>query len=73
MDEDKAPAGNQLDEAAEADAYATSLPQAVEICMAAAKGELPSRSVEHSSDSPVVTPFPVPEKRDQKQKLNTGL
>ena len=39
-DEDEAPAARQLLEAAEADAYATSLPQAVELCMAAAKGEL---------------------------------
>ena len=39
-DEDEAPAAKQLLEAAEADAYATSLPQAVELCMAAAKGEL---------------------------------
>ena len=39
-DEDEAPAAKQLLEAAEADGYATSLPQAVEVCMVAAKGEL---------------------------------
>ena len=39
-EEDEAPAAKQLLEAAEADAYATSLPQAVELCITAAKGEL---------------------------------
>ena len=74
-DADEAPAAKELLKAAEADAYATSLPQAVELCMAAAKGELPSKTpVDHSSDSsPVVTPFPVPDKREQTQRLSTGL
>jgi predicted PurR-regulated permease PerM len=59
-DEDEAPAAKQLLEAAEADAYATSLPQAVELCMAAAKGEL--KRVEAAKESRAlrrVTPFLV--------------
>jgi predicted PurR-regulated permease PerM len=71
-DEDEAPAAKQLLEAAEADAYATSLPQAVELCMAAAKGEL--KRVEGAKEpSPLrrVTPFLVRDntkKREQKVK-----
>jgi hypothetical protein len=56
-----------LVEVAEADAYATSLPQAVEICMAAAKGELRrEQTVEESSGSSRVRPFPV---RDKPKRL----
>jgi hypothetical protein len=61
VDADDAPTAVKLVEAAEADAYATSLPKAVEICMAAAKGEL-RNTVGESSPSPVVTPFPVRDK-----------
>jgi predicted PurR-regulated permease PerM len=58
-DEDKTPASNQLVEVAEADMFATSLPQAVEICMAAAKGKVRGQqTVEQSSDSARVRPFP---------------
>jgi hypothetical protein len=58
-DEDKTPASNQLVEVAEADAYATSLPQAVEICMTAAKGELRRKQ---TSDAPWKRPFLVSDK-----------
>jgi predicted PurR-regulated permease PerM len=66
-DAEETPAAKQLVEVAEADAHATSLPQAVEICMAAAKGELRrEQTVEESSDSSRVRPFPV---RDKPKRL----
>jgi predicted PurR-regulated permease PerM len=67
--ENETPAAKQLVEVAEADAYATSLPQAVEISMAAAKGELRrEQTVEESSDSSRVRPFPVRDKKRLEQK-----
>jgi predicted PurR-regulated permease PerM len=69
VEPDDASATSKLLEAAEADAYATSLPEAVEICMAAAKGEL-KKTVSKSSALPVVTSFPIrkPTMRGQKAK-----
>jgi predicted PurR-regulated permease PerM len=59
-DERETPAAKELLKAAEADAYATSLPQAVELCMAAAKGELEGEeAAEAPSCSPGVAPFPA--------------
>jgi hypothetical protein len=71
---DKTPAAKQLVEVAEADAYATSLPQAVEICMATAKGELRrEQTVKDSSDSPRVRPFLVRDKQKRvKQKTKAS-
>jgi hypothetical protein len=57
--EDKTPASNQLVEVAEADVYATSLPQAVEICMTAAKGELRRKQ---TSEAPRKRPFLISDK-----------
>jgi predicted PurR-regulated permease PerM len=63
-DADEEPAAKELLKAAEADAYATSLPQAVELCMAAAKGELKRKEAsKEPTPAPKVTPFPVREKR----------
>jgi predicted PurR-regulated permease PerM len=53
-------AAKELLDAAEADAYATSLPEAVEICVTAAKGELAGKkepSVEEPTPPPEVTPW----------------
>ena len=76
-DEDEAPAAKQLLEAAEADAYATSLPQAVELCMAAAKGELKRvEAAKEPTSPPRVTPFLVRDntkKREQKVKTRTPV
>jgi hypothetical protein len=53
--------------AAEADAYATSLPQAVELCMAAAKGELKRKEAsKEPTRAPKVTPFPVESKNSER-------
>ena len=49
---DEAPAAKELLKAAEADAYATSLPQAVELCIAAAKGELKREEASRSQPIP---------------------
>jgi hypothetical protein len=66
-DENETPAAKQLVKVAEADAYATSLSQAVEFSMAAARGELRrEQTVEESSDSSRVRPFPV---RDKPKRL----
>ena len=76
-DEDEAPAAKQLLEAAEADAYATSLPQAVELCMVAAKGELKRvEAAKEPTSPPRVTPFLVRDntkKREQKVKTRTPV
>ena len=76
-DEDEAPAAKQLLEAAEADAYATSLPQAVELCMAAAKGELKRlEAAKEPTRPPAATPFLVRDntkKREQKVKTRTPV
>ena len=76
-DEDEAPAAKQLLEAAEADAYATSLPQAVELCMAAAKGELKRvEAAKEPTPPPRATPFLVRDntkKREQKVKTRTPV
>jgi predicted PurR-regulated permease PerM len=76
-DEDEAPAASQLLTAAEADAYATSLPQAVELCMVTAKGELKRVEAPKEPTSPSsVTPFLVRDntkKREQKVKTRTPV
>jgi hypothetical protein len=72
-DADEAPAARELLKAAEADAYATSLPTAIELCMAAAKGELKREETAKEPTPPAaITPFPVREtakgvRRDQKR------
>ena len=73
---DEAQAAKELLQAAEADAYATSLPQAVELCIAAAKGELKreegAKEPPHSAE---VTPFPVrgnTERLEQRAKVGGG-
>jgi predicted PurR-regulated permease PerM len=75
-DEGEAPAAKGLLEAAEADAYATSLPQAVELCMAAAKGELKREEIaKEPTHFPSVTPFPVRDntkRRDQRAKTRSA-
>jgi predicted PurR-regulated permease PerM len=71
-DEGEAPAAKGLLEAAEADAYATSLPQAVELCMAAAKGELKRIAVKESTR---VTPLPISDntkRREQRAKMRSA-
>jgi predicted PurR-regulated permease PerM len=71
-DEGEAPAAKQLLEAAEADACATSLTQAVELCMAAAKGELKSIAAKEPTR---VTPFPVSDNtkwREQRAKMRSA-
>ena len=71
-DEDEAPAAKQLLEAAEADAYATSLPHAVELYMAAAKGELKRVEVaKEPTPPPRVTPFLVRDNAKRRQKVKT--
>ena len=66
-DADEAPAAKELLMAAEADAYATSLPQAVELCMAAAKGELKRKEAsKEPTRAPKVTPFPVQSKNSER-------
>jgi hypothetical protein len=56
---DALPATNELEDA-EADDYATSLPQAVELCIAAAKGELPVEGATKEPSRPAeIMPFPV--------------
>src|SRR4029079_1631528 len=76
-DKDEAPAASQLLTAAEADAYATSLPQAGEIFMVAAKGELKRvKAAEEPTSPPRVTPFFVRDntkKREQKVKTRTPV
>ena len=76
-DEDEAPAAKQLLDAAEADAYATSLPQAVELCMVAAKGELKRvEAAKEPTPPPRVTPFLVRDnakKREQKVKTRAPV
>ena len=76
-DEDEAPAAKQLLAAAEADAYATSLPQAVELCMVAAKGELKRvEAAKEPTSPPRVTPFLVRDtttRREQKVKTRTPV
>ena len=71
------PRAKQLLEAAEADAYATSLPEAVELCMAAAKGELkPVEAAKEPTPPPRATPFLVrhnTKKREQKVKAPTPV
>ena len=49
----------ELLKAAEADADATSLPQAVELCMAAAKGELKREETAKEPTPAAITPFRV--------------
>ena len=71
-DADEAPAAKELLKAAEADAYATSLPQAVELCIAAAKGEFKR---EEATKEPThrITPFPVRENTKKRgQRAKTG-
>jgi predicted PurR-regulated permease PerM len=71
-DEGEAPAAKELLEAAEADVYATSLPQAVERCMAAAKGELKRIAVKESTR---VTPLPISDntkRREQRAKMRSA-
>jgi hypothetical protein len=56
---------------AEADAYATSLPEAVELCVKAAKGELKAEEVEEAAASTEPAPPPAPIKpkgREPKRK-----
>ena len=61
-DADEAPSAKELLKAAEADAYAASLPHAVELCMAAAKGELKREETAKEPTPPAaITPFPVRE------------
>jgi len=67
-DERETPAAKELLEAAEADAYATSLPQAVELCMAAAKGELEGEeAAEAPSYSPRRRAFPGARQHEEAQ------
>ena len=68
-DADEAPAAKELLKAAEADAYATSLPKAVELCMAAAKGELKREETTTEPTPPAaITPFPVRETAKGREK-----
>ena len=68
-DADEAPAAKELLKAAEADAYATSLPQAVELCMAAAKGELKREETAKEPTPPAaITPFPVRETTKRREE-----
>ena len=69
---DEAQAAKELPQAAEADAYTTSLPQAVELCIAAAKGELSEEGAKETPHSAEVTPFPVrnnTERFEQRSKV----
>jgi len=74
---DEAPAAEQLLEAAEADVYATSLPQAVQLCTVAAKGELKRVEAAKEPTSPArVTPLLVRDntkKREHKVKTRTPV
>jgi predicted PurR-regulated permease PerM len=67
-DEGEAPAAKELLEAAEADAYATSLPEAVELCVAAAKGKLKGEdATEGLTPPPEITPPPAPDKTKRRE------
>jgi predicted PurR-regulated permease PerM len=67
-DEGEAPAAKQLLKAAEADAYATSLGEAVELCVKAAKGELKGdEAVEEPTPPPEITPPPAPDKAKRRE------
>jgi hypothetical protein len=67
-DEGEAPAAKEALEAAEADAYATSLPEAVELCVAAAKGKLKGEdATEGPSPPPEITPPPAPDKSERRE------
>jgi hypothetical protein len=71
-DEGDAPAAKELLEAAEADAYATSLSQAVELCIAAAKGELTKEeAAKEPIHAPGITPFPVRDTKRRKPNAKT--
>ena len=67
-DEGEAPAAKEALEAAEADAYATSLPEAVELCVAAAKGKLKGEdATEGPSPPPEITPPPSSDKTKRRE------
>jgi predicted PurR-regulated permease PerM len=66
-------------ELAEADAYATSLDEAIELCVKAAKGELKAESAEGASaqpappPEPAAKPAPVKPKREPKGKSQSAV
>ncbi|HZJ11861.1 MAG TPA: hypothetical protein VFD26_04320, partial [Methyloceanibacter sp.] len=67
-DEGDSAAAKELLEAAEADAYATSLGEAVELCVKAAKGELKGEeAAEEPTPPPELTPAPAREKAKQRE------
>ena len=59
-DEDERASARELLQYAEADAYATSLPEAVELCVKAAKGELKAEEVEEAAASTEAGSPPAP-------------
>jgi hypothetical protein len=61
---------------AEADAYATSLPEAVELCVKAAKGELKAEEVEEAAASTEAGSPPAPTNpkgREPKRKSQSAV
>jgi hypothetical protein len=55
-------------ETAEADAYATTLPEAVELCVKAAKGELKREQAEDTASAPDQPSGDKPKPREPKRK-----
>jgi hypothetical protein len=77
-DEGNKAATKSMLETAEADAYATSLPEAIELCIKAAKGELKSEGAEETVSKPAASPeaaaspAAAKSKREPKRKSQTA-
>jgi predicted PurR-regulated permease PerM len=75
-DEDERASARELLQYAEADAYATSLPEAVELCVKAAKGELKAEEVEEAAASTEAGSPPAPTNpkgREPKRKSQSAV